>query len=189
MPVMFTTPGAITLYARFRGESTPQLLGWCQTSPEVDEDPSYLSLISDRYSRSKPAAKVWDGETHAVTAHLVDYDQEVLKRCQHPFLHTGVAGVYGSDSRYIRGQIVTGIGDFELFFLNDFYNQNITNGPVRKGRWYYSVTVGATKSLTASGTRTTEALVRFDCDNILDGTTKAHKLMTENLAGITFPSP
>ena len=186
MAALFTTPGAITIFVRFRGESTPAFLGTCEVSPEVDGENVFLPVLNDLRGRSKPAQKVFDGSAESVTCTLNRVDELVWRRCKNPVDHVSATNSLGIDGRYEVGRLVMGICDFELFTINDFFGQTFPGAPVRQGRRYYSAEVGPYREFCSGGNRVQMVQVRFDCDGLFNPATRTAPVYTEDLSGITF---
>lgn len=188
MASLFHTTGPVHIYTRFRGVSTFSYLGTAQISPEVDGDPSYLPVINSMKSVSKPMQKIYDGESHAVTALLNRFDMGVWRRTRDPQSHSATAADYGVDAAIEIGSLVMGTGDFELMLVNGFFGTSAAGAAeIPQGRLYFSSVVGNYREFNA-GTREHSVAVRFDCDSARDAGTGEFKLYTEVLSGYTIPA-
>lgn len=188
MPALIHCTGAIHHFVAFR--SSPNLyryLGTAEVAPEVEADPSYLNIMNDLRGRSKPAIKVFDGETHAVYSTLNRFDYSTWKACKDAFKHTNNLATMGREGRLENGNVVAGIGDFELVLAYDYAGTAAQSPDLPNGRRYFSVTVGNYKESTA-GTRVMNIGVRFDCDAVFNfAAGRTWDLYTENLANLTLP--
>lgn len=187
MAALFTTPGPIHHYVRFRGASQFLYLGTAETSPLVDSDPVYIPVYNDRKSRSKPMQKIYDGSSDAVTTVLNRLDLAVWRRCKDPQTHSSLLADQGYDSPLEIGSLVMGIGDFELALIHGFYGTANATPDLTQGRLYYNAVVGNSRE-DAAGTRVLSVAARFDCDSTINALGN-FPLYTEVLTGLTFPTP
>ena len=188
MASLFHVTGPVHTFVRFRGASQFLYLGTAQISPEVDGDPAYLPVINSMKSVSKPMQKIYDGESHAVTALLNRFDFAVWRRCRDPQSHSATLADYGIDAATEIGSLVMGTGDFELAFTHGFFNTSAAGAAdITQGRLYFSSVVGNYRELN-TGTREHAVAVRFDCESARDAVTGEFKLYTESLSGYTFPA-
>lgn len=187
MASLFTCPGPIHHYVRFRGATPFLYLGTAEVSPLVDINHSYLPVVNDLYSRTNSLDDVYDGSEHLVTTNLNRFDLAVWRRCRDPQSHSATLADHGIDAAVEVGSRTRGIGDFELVLINGFFGTSAATADLSQGRLYYSSMVGNARE-DAAGTRVLSVAVRFDCKAARDAVTGEFKLYTENLSSYSFPA-
>jgi hypothetical protein len=173
------TPGPITLFVRFRTNSTIRYLGTCVSAPEPEGEQFKIPVMNDLGGRSVPFQLIQDGEMWQVSVTMNRFDLPLCRAIRS--LSSGVVptvpvdlNTFGSETGRARGTLVLGVSDMQLFMVNTYAGtpQAGTFSPggsaqadLNTMRAFASVNLRKYKESTA-GTRVLEVAMALDCQNI-----------------------
>lgn len=179
--------GPIDHYVRFRDNST-YYLGTANTAPEVAGMPAYLNVPNDLAGRTYPLLRINDGAIHMVTSVLNRFDLALARQIRDASKVGGLQNP-GKDTLVTRGQIMTGVFDFELILVNTYFGTVAATPDLAFGRVYFSTLPEDYKESTV-GTKVLDLAFTFRCDNLFDPTTRTFKLYSEAVGDIgSIPAP
>ncbi len=192
MPAVYTTPGPVDHFVRYR-TGTAYYLGTAVQSPDEEGKPAYINIFNDEGGRSVPVQKVYDGEQVYVTTTLNRFDPTIYQDLRGKGKSSAVAGF---DSELDRGRLVIGINDVELILVNRYAglaNTAISNTGVASGitaqpgrRYYSALLVGWRENKI--GTRVTDVSLIFECNSVQNAL-KQFALYTEFASTVTENLP
>lgn len=188
------TPGPQHVFARFRSNSVAQYLGTCTRAPDPTHEFYQLDVMNDLGGRSVPYQLVQDGENAKCVLVMNRFDINIARGIRALPSNAGGGNVtlLGSETAYARGTLQIGSSDFELVFVNAYFNTAAAGlpltvaGSLNAGRRYVSSTISRYKEST-EGTRVLEIAMVIRCENVRVPGTNAFQLYTESDLGTLGP--